>query len=125
MQEHQRVYYFKLLSDPFIDDRFIQNNLLLLDSGGAYLEHHPNIYKNTELEIDVESINEYKECTYDLIRYSRLDIPESILEENECTSHIIAMKQRRVEIKIEWMKKYIKFMTWKRRRQLLAVWDKL
>jgi hypothetical protein len=125
MHRPQQTYYFKLLSDPFMWKGFVSNDLLLLDTRGICLANQSDVYTNIELEINIESIREYKELTCDLIRYARLDIPEPDLEENGDTAYIIDIKRRREEIKAEWMKKYIVCMAWKRRRQLLAVWDKL
>jgi hypothetical protein len=117
-------YYFKLITGSFKGDGIIRDSLLLLQTHVPYIAKPPNTYTRAELQIDVDLIKEYNEIKYDLIRYRILDIPEFDLEDVD-REFIIKGKQRLEEIEQEWMKKYNKFITWKRRRQVIAAWNKL
>lgn len=120
-------YYFKLVIGYFTGDGIIRYRLLLLDKHAIYLpdtQKPTNTYTHTELQIDVDLIKEYNEIKYDLVRYLILDIPEFDLDDAS-REFIIKGKQRLEEIEREWMKKYNSFMAWKRRRQVLAIWDKI
>jgi hypothetical protein len=120
-------YCFKLVTGSFTGDGIIRNRLMLLYTNAIYLpntQKPTNAYTHTELQIDVELIKEYNEIKYDLVRYRILDIPEFDLEDVD-REFIIKGKQRLEEIEREWLKKYNEFMAWKRRKQLLAAWNKL
>lgn len=126
-QVSQKLYCFKLVTGSFTGDGIIRPYLILLDTNAIYLPNTQKssiTYTHTELQIDVDLIKEYNEIKYDLKKYLRLVISEIDLEDVD-REFIIKGKQRLEEIEQEWMKKYNSFVAWKRRRQLLAAWNKL